>query len=767
MERTKQGKTGEQLLGGGSNQHYSFNDNRIYKTGPNFMNKYSSKQPTRNELDMAQNSLTLLKSKMRFNPNLATNKAFASKNNDLDFANNRNFSREDDNNDNFGGYINDNQNFNSKENGMNMNQNDNGQNNNYRRVFKPENQNFKDIERKEKQLINNIGMLNDNLDIQKEILGSHVSNVTNAKNYSQPNTKNFNSNSNALKSQGNMGNNMNQPYYNQGQDNSQKRSPSENNQQYTKSEKGLYNSKMNNNGYDNYNSNYGRAEPQYEKNFQHPPKNNMNRNYQNNQNPQNQQDYQNDFNNYNQGNQNQGGLKRNQMYDDGNNRPAYAKSQGNNRPSNYNFDQPQQGGNKDNQNWTNVNQNNNLPDVNQSNFDNNRNKKDLHKKKQNYNNKREEGWVNVMDEPINNTKGEPDMYSNPNDHKLNKDNSQNQFNSNRPNENSMRNMTKNEKSFDDQAHGNQNRRNNKMPNLNQNKPPQAKKHNSDFMANRNDNRFDDQQMNDPYSNYPPKKQNSMNPNMGKNMNNNFENQPNSRRPENRVSNQQQQNNMYSHSHQQNQNRPPPNKGGSHNSNEFEDDDRPIHDNFNEMIKEEANADQNEQQFKCGEGCGRSFKEEALEKHMRICKKVFQTKRKKFDVSKQRVEGDQAKALKEAEKYSKPTKNNPVKKNQFGEEAINTAQTNKPKWKIQSEAFRAQMKGGQGQENLSAAERKVLNDAMKAGEPDREECPYCSRKFGDAQLKRHQPICKTKADAAKLKAGPKGKLTKPAPVRGRR
>merc|ERR1711957_800477 len=102
-------------------------------------------------------------------------------------------------------------------------------------------------------------------------------------------------------------------------------------------------------------------------------------------------------------------------------------------------------------------------------------------------------------------------------------------------------------SFDDQNQGSANRRPNKVQNMNQNKPPQAKKHNSDFMGKQNDNRFDDER-NDPLAvNYPAKKANSMNSNTGRNQNNNFEN---SRRPENRVSNQQQ-NNMYSQPQQQN------------------------------------------------------------------------------------------------------------------------------------------------------------------------------------------------------------------------
>ncbi len=35
-------------------------------------------------------------------------------------------------------------------------------------------------------------------------------------------------------------------------------------------------------------------------------------------------------------------------------------------------------------------------------------------------------------------------------------------------------------------------------------------------------------------------------------------------------------------------------------------------------------------IECPEGCGRKFNELALEKHVKICKKVFQTKRKEFN-----------------------------------------------------------------------------------------------------------------------------------------
>lgn len=43
-------------------------------------------------------------------------------------------------------------------------------------------------------------------------------------------------------------------------------------------------------------------------------------------------------------------------------------------------------------------------------------------------------------------------------------------------------------------------------------------------------------------------------------------------------------------------------------------------------------------YKCTEGCGKSFKEATLKRHIKICKKVFQSKRKKFDSFKKRKEG---------------------------------------------------------------------------------------------------------------------------------
>lgn len=75
-------------------------------------------------------------------------------------------------------------------------------------------------------------------------------------------------------------------------------------------------------------------------------------------------------------------------------------------------------------------------------------------------------------------------------------------------------------------------------------------------------------------------------------------------------------------------------------------------------------------------CGRSFREEALIKHIRICKKVFKTKRKKFDTKKKRIiDSEHAMILRHAEK----AENNPKLKQ--------IKARKKENWKIQSEILR--------------------------------------------------------------------------------
>lgn len=86
-----------------------------------------------------------------------------------------------------------------------------------------------------------------------------------------------------------------------------------------------------------------------------------------------------------------------------------------------------------------------------------------------------------------------------------------------------------------------------------------------------------------------------------------------------------------------------------------------------------------------QSCGRKFREEALYKHQKVCKKVFVTKRKAFDIKKKRLDGEAAAMLKYKEIEER-------KKGKFGNNNNNINQKNKgPKWKKQSEEFRAILK----------------------------------------------------------------------------
>ena len=143
------------------------------------------------------------------------------------------------------------------------------------------------------------------------------------------------------------------------------------------------------------------------------------------------------------------------------------------------------------------------------------------------------------------------------------------------------------------------------------------------------------------------------------------------------------------------------KGSGRNMGGKLDEDRPIHDNLNNIIEEQAEEIANQQMHQCPEGCGRSFIEEALEKHIKICKKVFQSKRKKFDIQKQRLEDDQKKVISYENKLAGknelkiPTNNN----------------NKKAKWKQQSEGLRAIMKvNRKGHQNMTATEQRAMDDA---------------------------------------------------------
>jgi hypothetical protein len=81
--------------------------------------------------------------------------------------------------------------------------------------------------------------------------------------------------------------------------------------------------------------------------------------------------------------------------------------------------------------------------------------------------------------------------------------------------------------------------------------------------------------------------------------------------------------------------------------------------FEELVEEEEVEEEDEddsERVECT-GCGRKFKPESLQKHKKVCKKVFQTKRKTFDMKKQRIiDGEHMELVKNAEFAEKKGKN---------------------------------------------------------------------------------------------------------------
>jgi len=151
-------------------------------------------------------------------------------------------------------------------------------------------------------------------------------------------------------------------------------------------------------------------------------------------------------------------------------------------------------------------------------------------------------------------------------------------------------------------------------------------------------------------------------------------------------------------------------------------------------------------------CGRKFNARALEIHSRSCATVFATKRRAFDVAKQRAAGTEIERFKRmggggtafddddggfgggfggggARRASKPRatgasalRRAPASRNVPTQRAV-------PKWKKDSERFRAGLRSGRTGQPI---------------EPEHEEdlvpCPHCGRSFNERAAERHVPRC---------------------------
>ncbi|KAL4466340.1 hypothetical protein ABPG72_020189 [Tetrahymena utriculariae] len=220
-------------------------------------------------------------------------------------------------------------------------------------------------------------------------------------------------------------------------------------------------------------------------------------------------------------------------------------------------------------------------------------------------------------------------------------------------------------------------------------------------------------------------------------------------------------------------------------------DIPINKNnqFNQQIMEMEREVLEQDLIECPEGCGRKFAENILEKHAKVCKKVFQQKRRVFNSAAQRQLDEEeggggvgipskippiSKPLpkKQPPKNSKQENeknedygikqnaggdgkkpNQPFNKKQFDEST--KVGKKKSKWQIQSEAFRAQMRMARGETTNSQYDNQIVKEAFENN--DYIQCEYCGRKFNEQAAQRHIPFCKTKSQQNQIKQGGKAKL----------
>merc|ERR1719410_1413568 len=114
-------------------------------------------------------------------------------------------------------------------------------------------------------------------------------------------------------------------------------------------------------------------------------------------------------------------------------------------------------------------------------------------------------------------------------------------------------------------------------------------------------------------------------------------------------------------------------------------------------------------------CGRSFKEDKLERHMKICKKV-NCKRKQFNSAANRLGDmgeDKEKLIANAQKIQKEVANNADKPPEKKKEDSKAAAV--PAWKKKSLEFRAAMLAAKaaGGDSEAAAKAAELNKELKS------------------------------------------------------
>jgi len=75
----------------------------------------------------------------------------------------------------------------------------------------------------------------------------------------------------------------------------------------------------------------------------------------------------------------------------------------------------------------------------------------------------------------------------------------------------------------------------------------------------------------------------------------------------------------------------------------------------------------------------------------------------------------------------------------------------PKWKAQSEMFRAAMRAVKTDDEGGSGGGQAFSAPVAEQHDDRTECRHCGRKFNEQAAERHIPLCEKKAREMKNKA----------------
>lgn len=184
--------------------------------------------------------------------------------------------------------------------------------------------------------------------------------------------------------------------------------------------------------------------------------------------------------------------------------------------------------------------------------------------------------------------------------------------------------------------------------------------------------------------------------------------------------------------------------------DFEDHEEVYNNNDDEENFQEMN-DSNINQEQCPH-CSRWFNADPFVKHVKICEKVFQKKRKVFDSSKMRMQ-DNPELVKLSDRKKKESKR-PGTTASNSSTTAGSSSTQTPSWKQQSEAFRASMRAAR-EYSRAEAEGRPLPAPVVSSVPDPSliPCPHCQRRFNKTAAERHIPQCQNiKAKPTMLRRG---------------